>query len=48
LFYLGLHQVTQVPRRDAAECAAIVMVASLLLSSVVGYVGSAAGLFPHM
>jgi hypothetical protein len=48
LFYLGLHYVAKVPRGDAAECAAIVTVASVLLSSVIGYFGSAAGLFPHM
>jgi len=48
LFYLGLHHVTKVPRRDAAECAAIVIVASVVLSTIVGYVGSAAGLFAHM
>jgi hypothetical protein len=48
LFYLGLHQVTKVPRRDAAECAAIVLVAGIMLSSAVGYYAGAAGLFPHM
>ncbi len=48
LFYLGLHQVTKVPRRDAAECAAIVLVAGLMLLSVAGYYAGAAGLFPHM
>ena len=48
LFYLGLHQVTKVPRRDAADCAAIVLVAGIMLSSVAGYYAGAAGLFPHM
>ncbi len=48
LFYLGLHHLVQVPQRDAAECAAIVVVASVMLSTVAGYLGSAAGLFPHM
>lgn len=48
LFYLGLHHVVKVPRRDAAECTAIVVAAGIMLSSVVGYYGSAAGLFPHM
>jgi len=48
LFYLGLHHVVNVPRRDAAECTAIIMTATFLVSSVLGYYGSAAGLFPHM
>ncbi len=48
LFYLGLHHVVKVPRRDAAECTAIVVAAGIMLSSVVGYYASAAGLFPHM
>lgn len=48
LFYLGLHHVAKVPRGDAAECAAVVIIASLVLSTVVGYLGSAAGLFAHM
>lgn len=48
LFYLGLHHVVKVPRRDAAECTAIVVATGIILSSVVGYYGSAAGLFPHM
>jgi len=48
LFYRGLRHLLQVPESDAAECAAVVVVASFLLSSVVGYYGSAAGLFPHM
>ena len=45
LLYLGLHHVVKVRRRDAAECAAIVVLASLFLSSIVGYAASAAGLF---
>ena len=44
LFYPGLHHVVKVPRRDAAECTAIVIAAGIMLSSVVGYYGSAAGL----
>lgn len=48
LFYLGLHHVVKVPRRDAAECTAIVVAGGIMLSSVAGYYGSAAGLFPHM
>ena len=48
LFYLGLHHVVKVPRRDAAECTAIVVAAGVMLSSVVGYYAAAAGLFPHM
>lgn len=48
LLYLGLHYVVKVPRRDAAECTAIVMAASVMLSSVAGYYASAAGLFPHL
>ena len=48
LFYLGLHHVVKVPRRDAAECAAVVVVASLVASTVLGYFGSAAGLFPQL
>ena len=48
LFYLGLHHIVKVPRCDAAECTAIVVAAGIMLSSVVGYYGSAAGLFPHM
>ncbi len=48
LFYRGLHHLVKVPQSDAAECAAVVVVASVVLSSVVGYYGSAAGLFAHM
>lgn len=48
LFYLGLHHVVKVPRRDAAECTAIVVAAGILLSSLAGYYTSAAGLFPHL
>ena len=48
LFYLGVHHVLNVPRRDAAECSAIVMAAGIMLSSVAGYYASAAGLFPHL
>lgn len=48
LFYLGLHHVAKVPRRDAAECTAIVVAGGIMLSSVAGYYGSVAGLFPHM
>jgi hypothetical protein len=48
LFYLGLHHVAKVPRGDAAECAAIIIVVSVVLSTIVGYIGSAAGLFAHM
>jgi hypothetical protein len=48
LFYLGLHHVTRVPRADAVECTAIIVVAGVTLSSVVGYYASAAGLFPHL
>jgi hypothetical protein len=48
LFYLGLSAVVQVPRRDAAECTAVIAFAGLILSTVVGYYASAAGLFPHM
>jgi hypothetical protein len=48
LFYLGLHHVAKVPRGDAAVCTAIVVFAGLILSSVAGYYGSAAGLFPHL
>jgi hypothetical protein len=48
LFYLGLHHVMKVPRRDAAECTAIVVVGGIMLSSIAGYYGSAAGLFPHL
>jgi hypothetical protein len=48
LFYLGLHQLVKVPLRDAAECAAIVVLASLVLSTALGYAGSAAGLLPQM
>jgi hypothetical protein len=48
LFYLGLHQLVKVPLRDAAECAAIVVLASLVLSTALDYAGSAAGLLPQM
>ena len=48
LFYLGLHHIARVPRRDAAECTAIVVAAGIVLSSVAGYYASAAGFFPHM
>lgn len=48
LFYLGIHHLLNVPRRDAAESTAIIMVAGVLLSTVVGYYTSAAGLFPHL
>jgi hypothetical protein len=43
-----LHRLVKVPLRDAAECAAIVVLASLVLSTAVGYAGSAAGLFSRM
>ena len=46
LCYVGLYYVMNVPRRDAAECTAVVMAASFMLSSVVGNY-AAAGLFPH-
>jgi hypothetical protein len=46
LFYLGLHHVLKVRRRDAAECTAVVAFASLALSTVIGYVGG--GLLPPM
>lgn len=45
LFYLGMHHVLKVPRGDAAECTAIVLMAGILLSTVAGYYASAAGLF---
>lgn len=48
LFYLGLHYMAKVPRRDAAECTAIVVAAGIMLSSVAGYYASVAGLFPHL
>lgn len=48
LFYLGLHYVVKVPLRDAAECTAIIVIASVMLSSIAGYFVSAAGLFAHM
>lgn len=48
LFYVGLHVLLGVPQRDAAECAAIVAVATVIASSIAGYIGSAAGLFPHI
>ena len=48
LFYLGIHHLLNVPRRDAAESTAIIMVAGVLFSTVVGYYASAAGLFPHL
>ena len=44
LLYVGLHHVAKVPRRDAAECAAIVSLASLLLFSIVGYVIGTGGI----
>ena len=34
-FYLGLHHVAKVPRRDAAECTAIVIAAGI--TAVPGY-----------
>lgn len=46
LFHLGLHHVTGIPRRDAAECAGAVAFSSLVLSTLVGYYGSAIGLIP--
>ncbi len=48
LFYLGVHHVLSVPRRDAAESTAIIMAAGILLSTVAGYYASAAGLFPYL
>ena len=48
LFYLGMHHVLKVPRGDAAETTAIIMVAGGLLSTVAGYYASAAGLLPHL
>ena len=47
VFYLGLHRVVKVPLQEAAECAAIVALASLLLTTVVGYAGGSVGLFPQ-
>ncbi len=46
VFYLGLHRIVKVPLQEAAECAAIVALASLLLTTVVGYAGGSVGLFP--
>jgi hypothetical protein len=48
VFYLGLHHVANVRLRDAAECAAVVVFASLVLSTALGYAGGALGLLPHM
>ena len=47
LFYLGLHHIAKVREREAAECTAVVVFVSLVLSTAVGYLGGAAGLFPH-
>lgn len=48
LFYLGLHYMLKVRQSDAAEYAGIVAFLGLCLSTVVGYVGAAAGWFPHL
>jgi Yip1-like protein len=48
VFYLGLHQIAKVHLRDAAECAAVVVFASLVLSTALGYAGGALGLLPQM
>lgn len=47
VFYLGLHRIVKVSLPEAAECAAIVALASLLLTTVVGYAGGSIGLFPQ-
>ena len=48
VFYLGLHHVAKVRLRDAAECAAVVVFASLVLSTALGYAAGALGLLPQM
>lgn len=48
LLYLGVNHVLRVPRRDAAECTAIVLAAGVMLSTVAGYYAGAAGLFQYM
>lgn len=48
IFYLGLHHVVKVRLREAAECAAIVALISLMLSTALGYIGGAVRLFPHL
>lgn len=48
VFYVGLHVLLKVPQRDAAECVAIIAVATFVASTMAGYIGSAASLFPHI
>ena len=48
VFYLGLHYVAKVRLRDAAECAAVVVFASLVLSTALGYAVGSLGLLPQM
>ncbi|HUP94530.1 MAG TPA: Yip1 family protein [Burkholderiales bacterium] len=48
IFYLGLHQIAKVRLREAAECAAVVVFASLVLSTALGYAAGSLGLLPQM